>query len=53
MKSMTEFKDAIVNTIAKLYGTACGCGNKQLTKKGKIVIVVAIIITTLIISKIF
>jgi len=53
MKSMTEFKDAIVNIIAKLYGTTCGCGTKQLTKKGKIVIVVAIIITTLIISKIF
>ncbi len=53
MKSITEYKDAIVNTIAKLYGTACGCGNKQLTKKGKIVVVVAIVITTLIVSRLF
>jgi len=53
MKSIKEYKDAIVNIIAKLYGTACGCGTKQLTKKGKIVVVVAIVITTLIVSRLF
>ena len=53
MKSITKYKNAIVNIIAKLYGTTCGCGTKQLTKKGKIVVVVAIVITTLIVSRLF
>lgn len=53
MKSITELKDTIVNMVNKLYGTPCGCGNKQLTRKGKIVAVVAIVIATLIVSRLF